>query len=33
MKGMDKFLCVLGIYDQETQRVLKEHQEDRKSVV
>lgn len=24
---MDKFLCVLGIYDQETQRVLKEYQD------
>lgn len=24
---MDKFLCVLGIYDQETQRALKEYQD------
>lgn len=24
---MDKFLCVLGIYDDDTQRTLKEHQE------
>lgn len=26
MRAMDKFLCVLGIFDQQTQRVLGEHQ-------
>ena len=24
---MDKFLCVLGIFDSDTQQVLKEHQD------